>query len=101
MIFPLHIFYTFVDFTPVGEMIVTSRAGVNNAYWVMKLLFFLILLSGVFPCAWCADGDDDSQSSNAAMSPFVTALIYSQISNFTSVFNKDITENLGFCIKDV
>ncbi|XP_058212810.1 putative white-brown complex homolog protein 30 [Rhododendron vialii] len=82
-------------------MILTSRAGVNNAFWVMKLLFFLILLSGFFPCAWCADGDDDSQSSNAAMSPFVTALIYSQISNFTSVFNKDITENLGFCIKDV
>ncbi|GFZ14323.1 non-intrinsic ABC protein 12 [Actinidia rufa] len=35
------------------------------------------------------------------MTPFVTSLIYSQISNFTSVFEKDITSNLGFCIKDV
>ncbi|KAL7195583.1 hypothetical protein ACSBR1_035750 [Camellia fascicularis] len=79
-----------------------SRVRIS-AYWVPNLLFFLIFVLGFLPCIWCVDGNDDydSPSNKSSISPFVTSLIYSQISNFTSVFNKNISTYLGFCIKDV
>ncbi|CAK9171627.1 unnamed protein product [Ilex paraguariensis] len=72
-----------------------------NTSWVPYLSLLLILCLGFSPCVWCVDGDDYSQSSNPTVLPLVTSLIYSQISNLTKIFGKDITKSLGFCIKDV
>ena len=66
----------------------------------LSLLFVVIvLLAGFLGHARCADGNE-GKTSPAAI-PLVTALIYSQISNLTKVFHNDITQALGYCIKDV
>ncbi|KAI8014422.1 hypothetical protein LOK49_LG05G00734 [Camellia lanceoleosa] len=83
-------------------MIAMSRAK-GIAYWVPNLLFFLLLVLGLLPCIWCVTSNDDGDSppSTDSISPFVTSLVYSHISNFTPIFRKDISNYLGFCIKDV
>ncbi|XP_052173801.1 putative white-brown complex homolog protein 30 isoform X2 [Diospyros lotus] len=68
---------------------------------VLDVILSLAILLGLLPNIWCADEDGRGRSSGSAVSPLVTSLIYNQISNFTSVFNKDISRHLGFCIKDV
>ncbi|XAR69119.1 Sulfate-transporting ATPase [Bertholletia excelsa] len=69
---------------------------------VSGLLFLSVFLLGILPSIWCAEEDeDDDKGAKEAISPLVTSLIYNQISNFTPVFEKDIKEHLGFCIKDV
>lgn len=66
----------------------------------LSLLFVVIVLFGIFSRpAWCADGGEGGTPPAAI--PLVTSLIYSQISNLTKVFHKDITDALGYCVKDV
>ncbi|KAK3033741.1 hypothetical protein RJ639_034516 [Escallonia herrerae] len=72
-----------------------------NASVVPYVSLFLVIFVGFLRGVWCVDGDDYSKTGNPAMVPLVTSLIYSQVSNLTTIFHKDITEGLGFCIKDV
>ncbi|XVE96638.1 hypothetical protein REPUB_Repub02eG0239900 [Reevesia pubescens] len=63
------------------------------------LLFLLVVLS-LFPFARSVDGDDYSQTKNPAYLPLVTDLIYKRLSNLTVILSNDISQNLGFCIKN-
>lgn len=68
-----------------------------------SLMFFILFLGFLRP-ACCANGDNDDepgQNKNPAGRSLVTALIYSQISNLTKIFHNDITQTLGYCVKDV
>ncbi|KAL6336411.1 hypothetical protein AAG906_014583 [Vitis piasezkii] len=47
------------------------------------------------------DTDSYSQTGNPAVLPLITQVIYSRLSNLTTIFNGDITNRLGFCIKNV
>ncbi|XP_047307489.1 putative white-brown complex homolog protein 30 [Impatiens glandulifera] len=67
----------------------------------LRLLLLFILCLGILPTSLCVDGDAYSQSGNPSMLPLVTSLIYDQMSNVTSFFKPDISNYLGFCIKDV
>lgn len=74
------------------------------------LLFLILVLASSWP-AWCDDGDESdddvsegnqsNQGNQAAAAPIVSSLIYTQISNLTKVYNKEINQALGFCINDV
>ncbi|XP_021908567.1 putative white-brown complex homolog protein 30 [Carica papaya] len=63
-------------------------------------LFFVVALS-VLPFTLCVDGNDYSQTGNPAAIPLVTGLIYSRLSNLSTILADDIVKNLGYCIKDV
>ncbi|KAK8638954.1 hypothetical protein V6N13_137360 [Hibiscus sabdariffa] len=47
------------------------------------------------------DGDEYSETQNPAVLPAVTDLIHKRISNLTTLFLKDVGNNLSFCIKNV
>lgn len=47
------------------------------------------------------DGDGGGKKADEAALPLLTDLIYSRLSNLTSLFSPDIKRSLGFCIKDV
>nr|GMC89036.1 putative white-brown complex homolog protein 30 [Ipomoea batatas] len=71
------------------------------------LLFLILTLWSSWP-AWCDDGDepdseisDSNKGNHAAAAPIVSSLIYSQFSNITKVYNKEINNALGYCINDV
>ncbi|CAH9148584.1 unnamed protein product [Cuscuta epithymum] len=72
--------------------------------FVPCLLFLILSLASLGP-VWCDDGDesdgDIGEGNQAAAVPIVSSLIYTQISNLTKVYNKDINRELGFCINDV
>lgn len=70
--------------------------------WILFVFVVLTLLS-LWPCIRCQDVDTDSysQTGNPAVLPLITQVIYSRLSNLTTIFNGDITNSLGFCIKNV
>ncbi|KAL2554360.1 putative white-brown complex-like protein 30 [Forsythia ovata] len=72
-----------------------------NASRVPYLLLILVLVLGCSRRVWCVDGDEYNRTRNPKVVPLVASLIYSQISNLTKIFNKDITKSLGYCINDV
>ncbi|KAL4324493.1 hypothetical protein GQ457_11G007850 [Hibiscus cannabinus] len=65
------------------------------------LLLFLLVFLSFFPFSKSVDGDEYSETQNPAILPAVTDLIHKRISNVTSLFLKDIGNNLSFCIKNV
>ncbi|KAM7526196.1 hypothetical protein LguiA_016098 [Lonicera macranthoides] len=69
--------------------------------WSPYTSLFIIIVLGCTPSVRCIGGDDYSKTGNPKVLPLVTSLIYSQISNLTKIFNKDIIKTLGFCITDV
>ncbi|XP_038720731.1 putative white-brown complex homolog protein 30 isoform X2 [Tripterygium wilfordii] len=69
--------------------------------WELHVLLLSVILTSLLPYAWCMDGDDYSQTGNAALLPAVTKLIYSRLSNLTTTLTDDIVHNLGFCVKNV
>ncbi|OVA18036.1 ABC transporter-like [Macleaya cordata] len=77
-----------------------SRDGVN-ACWVPSFLLFISILSSF--SRWQVQSqvmDAYSQTSNPALLPLVTEIIYSRLSNLTTVFVGEVSHNLDFCIKD-
>ncbi|KAL2554433.1 putative white-brown complex-like protein 30 [Forsythia ovata] len=72
-----------------------------NASRVPYLLLILVLVLGCSRRVWCVDGDEYNRTRNPKVVPLVASLIYSQISNLTKIFNKEITKSLGYCINDV
>ncbi|XP_019152194.1 PREDICTED: putative white-brown complex homolog protein 30 [Ipomoea nil] len=71
------------------------------------LLFLILVLGSSWP-AWCDDGDeseddvsDAPKGNQGAAAPIVSSLIYTQFSNLTKVYNKEINQEMGYCIKDV
>ncbi|GAB2272327.1 hypothetical protein Dimus_007147 [Dionaea muscipula] len=55
-------------------------------------------------CVLCQDEDElntDTGNPNKAAVKLLTQLIYSQMSNYTKVFEPEIKQHLGFCITDV
>ncbi|KAL3536259.1 hypothetical protein ACH5RR_004720 [Cinchona calisaya] len=79
----------------------SGRRDVHSPFIRPRLSLFLVivLLGGFSRPVGCAGGDEGGTPPAAI--PLVTALIYSQISNLTKVFHQDITQALGYCIKDV
>lgn len=74
---------------------------VKDYDWSPYISLFIIIVLGCTSSVWCIGGDDYSKTGNPKVLPLVTSLIYSQISNLTKIFNKDIIKTLGFCITDV
>ncbi|XP_075502266.1 putative white-brown complex homolog protein 30 [Primulina tabacum] len=74
---------------------------INSSCIQSLVLLILFLVLGFSWPVWCVDGDDYSNTGNPTAIPLVTSFIYSQISNLTKIFNKEITNSLGYCIKDV
>ncbi|KAF3441868.1 hypothetical protein FNV43_RR15783 [Rhamnella rubrinervis] len=72
-----------------------------NVCWFPHALLFLVVVLSLSPCIWCVDGDDYSQTSNPAVLPLVTDLIYKRLSNLSNILTNDIKDNLHFCIKNV
>lgn len=72
-----------------------------NVCWFPHALLFLVVVLSLLPCIWCVDGDDYSQTSNPAVLPLVTDLIYRRLSNLSTILTNDIKKNLHFCIKNV
>ncbi|KAL0347177.1 UNVERIFIED_CONTAM: putative white-brown complexprotein 30 [Sesamum calycinum] len=82
-------------------MIEMSGIRVNSSRVSSFLvLFILVLVLGCSRRVWCANEDEYDESGNSKALPLVTSLIYNQISNLTKIFNKEITETLGYCTKD-
>uniref|UniRef100_A0A2N9GX33 Uncharacterized protein n=1 Tax=Fagus sylvatica TaxID=28930 RepID=A0A2N9GX33_FAGSY len=90
-----------------------SREKVN-VYRNLSVRVFLVVLVLTFsrPVACDSDDDDDddddsgsSSSSNTFNNPaaqqIFSELVFSSISNYTSIFKDDISKNFGFCITDV
>lgn len=63
------------------------------------LLFHVVVLS-LWPCMWCVDEDEYSQTGNDALLPNVTEQVFKKLKNITTILIRDIEENLEFCIKD-
>lgn len=70
---------------------------------VSASLAVIALCSSPLLARGAADADDDggSEGGNQAATQLFAQLLYSQVSNFTSVFRGDIAKNFGFCIQDV
>ncbi|GAA0180024.1 hypothetical protein LIER_30054 [Lithospermum erythrorhizon] len=67
----------------------------------LPCLIFSLVLLGSTQFGWSVDVDEYAKTGNPAAIPLVTSTIYNQISNLTKLFQKDIKNALGFCIKDV
>ena len=65
--------------------------------------FVALTLLGLWPCIWCQDVDTGaySQTGNPSVLPLITQVIYSRLSNLSTVFREDISDRLGFCIENV
>lgn len=72
-----------------------------NIYCIRRVVFVIILLSLSPPCVLGVDEDDYSESGNPAVLPLVTELIYRRLTNLTAIFNGDVANRLGFCIKNL
>jgi len=48
----------------------------------------------------CQEVNDYDQIDSPAVLPLVTQLVYSQISNLTSILSQEISKESTFCIKD-
>ncbi|MQM07563.1 hypothetical protein Taro_040408 [Colocasia esculenta] len=64
-----------------------------------------VFLSALAPGVRCQDdtndyGDSPTANSNAGVNQFFTSVIYSRLSNLTDAFAADVSNRLGFCIKD-
>lgn len=86
-----------------GKIFVIKMRGmrIDSSCIQSLVLLILVLILGSSRPVWCVDGDDYSNTGNPTAIPLVTSFIYSQISNLTKIFNKEITNSLGYCIKDV
>ncbi|KAJ1403109.1 P-loop containing nucleoside triphosphate hydrolase [Sesbania bispinosa] len=67
-----------------------------NSKHFLVLLWLLIV---VLKCH-CQEINDYDQIDNPAVLPLITQLVYSRISNLTSVLNQEITRDSTFCVKD-
>ncbi|PIN07861.1 Transporter, ABC superfamily (Breast cancer resistance protein) [Handroanthus impetiginosus] len=74
---------------------------INSSRVASLLLLILVLVLGSSWRVWCVDEDEYSKSGNPKVLPVVTSMIYNQILNLAKIFNKEITESLGYCTKDV
>ncbi|KAL3750972.1 hypothetical protein ACJRO7_011884 [Eucalyptus globulus] len=83
-----------------GEKIHGGRLRRRRFLSVSVSLVVVVLCSSPF-LARAADEDGESQGENQAATQLFAQLLYSQVSNFTSVFRGDIAKNFGFCIQDV
>jgi hypothetical protein len=74
-----------------------------NAYRNLSvvLLVVLVLLSFSQRVACGQDEEGSNSYTNPAAQQIFSELVFSRISNFTSIFKDDITKNFGFCITDV
>lgn len=69
--------------------------------WFQRVLLLVVVVLSLLPRIWCVDGDDYSQTGNPAVLPLVTDLVYSRLSNLSTILTNDIKKNLHFCIKNV
>ncbi|XP_062172660.1 ABC transporter G family member 28 [Alnus glutinosa] len=74
-----------------------------NAYRNLSvvLLVVLVVLSFSQRVACGQDEEGSNSYTNPAAQQIFSELVFSRISNFTSIFKDDITKNFGFCITDV
>ncbi|PIA37284.1 hypothetical protein AQUCO_03000108v1 [Aquilegia coerulea] len=71
-----------------------TRMKINRSLISSSSVFIFVFVSSL---SWYVK----SQTADPALIPFFTEVIYSRLSNFSTVFEKEIGDNLGFCIKDV
>ncbi|KAL3839675.1 hypothetical protein ACJIZ3_024266 [Penstemon smallii] len=85
----------------VGKIYMAEMGGtrINSSRVPSLALFVLVLVLGSSRGALGVDEDD--YSGNPRALPLVTSLIYNQILNLTKIFNVEIRDSLGYCIKDV
>ncbi|XP_022640546.1 ABC transporter G family member 24-like, partial [Vigna radiata var. radiata] len=74
------------------------RWSTNSKHlWVPIVLFSLFLWMTQLQCQQMNDYD---QIDSPAVLPLVTQLVYSQISNLTSIISQEISRESTFCVKD-
>ncbi|XP_051132346.1 putative white-brown complex homolog protein 30 [Andrographis paniculata] len=78
-----------------------SRIRANSPQVGFLALLVWALVLGSSRPVLCVDEDEYSKTGNPNVLPLVTSLIYNQFSNLTRIFNKEITESLGYCTQNV
>lgn len=61
--------------------------------WVVVVLSFMHLVH-------CQDVGDYDQFDNPAVLPLITQVVYSRLSNLTTVLSRDIGKRASFCVKN-
>ncbi|KAL8516650.1 hypothetical protein ACS0TY_015055 [Phlomoides rotata] len=82
-------------------MIEMSGIRGNSSRVASSVLLILVLVLASSRGAWCVGEDEYSKSGDPKVLPLVTSLIYNQILDLTSKFNKEISQTLGFCTRNV
>lgn len=78
-----------------------SREKINGRRFLSVSVSLLAIALCSLPFVSRAAEDGDSVGGNDAATQLFAQLLYSQVSNFTSIFRGDIVKNFGFCIQDV
>ncbi|KAK7268267.1 hypothetical protein RIF29_20963 [Crotalaria pallida] len=65
--------------------------------WLPFLVLSMLLFLGIIQCQEMNDYD---QIDNPAVLPLITQLVYSRLSNLTSVLSQEISTQSTFCVKD-
>ncbi|XP_010241865.1 PREDICTED: ABC transporter G family member 28-like [Nelumbo nucifera] len=72
----------------------------SRGRWVRSIFIFVIVALCSTRHISCQDEGDSNHLDDPAAVPFLSEVIYSRLSNFTSVFSAEISKHLSFCIKD-
>lgn len=93
-------------------LVTMSREKEVNEYHCLSVRFFFLVVIIIFltfslrvDCAADGSTDDYGDSTTNYDSPaaqeLLSEIVYSSISNYTSIFKDDISRDYGFCITDV
>ncbi|PON68005.1 Phosphonate C-P lyase system [Trema orientale] len=64
------------------------------------LLFLGVVVLGLVQFGECQDVGDYDQFNNLAVLPFITQVVYSRLSNLTTLLSRDIASQSSFCVTD-
>ena len=80
-----------------------SRENDNAARFLSVVVVAVVVVAsnsvGYVDCA--SETPDEAVMNNPAALDLFSKAVFSKFSNFTSLFSKEIIQNLGYCIKDV
>ncbi|KAI4351450.1 hypothetical protein L6164_005819 [Bauhinia variegata] len=71
----------------------------SKSSWSIIWLLPIVVLS-LFQLVKCQEVNDYDQIDNPAVLPLITQLVYSRLSNLTSILSKEISGQSSFCVID-
>ncbi|KAM7522384.1 hypothetical protein LguiA_012286 [Lonicera macranthoides] len=79
-----------------------SRENENAVRFLSVVIVVVVVVFNSIGYVDCAsETPDEAMMNNPAALDLFTKAVFSKFSNFTSLFSKEIIQNLGYCIKDV